>query len=111
LPLGCLSPEGDDHKFAIATERDASQGLLEELEWCELTEQTATLEVTMRRRVENIAFLAVLALLALVLHQYTRVSVATANPVSGAAGRVPTFADRAATKFDLLFRQPELALP
>ena len=71
----------------------------------------ATLEATMRRRVENLAFLAVLALLAFVLHEYSRVSVATAKPGNNPAGPVPTFTDHGATKFDLLFRQPELALP
>jgi hypothetical protein len=85
--------------------------VLGELEWCELTEQTATLEATMRRRMENLAFLAVLALLAFVLHEYSRGSVATAKPGKNAAGPVSSFIDHGSTKFDLLFRQPELALP
>jgi hypothetical protein len=113
LPLGLPFSwkSGSHHEFAIATETEVPRGFMGELEWCELTEQTATLEAAMRSRIENFSFLALLALLAFVLHQYTRVSVATAKPASNAMGPVPSFIDRGSTKFDLLFRQPELALP
>jgi hypothetical protein len=65
----------------------------------------------MRRRVDKLALLALFALLAFVVHQYTRAGAATARPADNASGPVPTFTDRGATKFDLLFREPELALP
>ena len=66
----------------------------------------------MRRHVDKLVLLALLALLALLVHEHTRLSVAaTARAAHRPAIGAPTALDRGGTKFDLLFREPELALP
>jgi hypothetical protein len=65
----------------------------------------------MRHRVDKLALLALFALLVFVVHQYTRAGVATAKPANNVLGPVPSFTERGATKFDLLYREPDLALP
>lgn len=64
----------------------------------------------MRRHIDKFILLALFALLACVVHAHTRFGAATAKPASQAARSVQPSLDRA-TKFDLLFREPELALP
>jgi hypothetical protein len=64
-----------------------------------------------RRRVEKLALLALFALLAYAMYEYVPLGAATAKPANNAAGPIPSFTDRGASKFDLLFREPELALP
>jgi len=64
----------------------------------------------MRRHVDKLVLLALLALLAFLVHEHTRLSAATAKPANHAARSAQPSLDRA-TKFDLLFREPELALP
>ena len=65
----------------------------------------------MRRHVDKLVLLALFALLALLVHEHTRLSAATAKAAHYPASSAPSSLDRAITKFDLLFRQPEFALP
>jgi hypothetical protein len=64
----------------------------------------------MRRHVDTLVLLALFALLAFVVHEHSRLDAATAKPADHAARAAPSSLDRA-TKFDLLFSKPELALP
>ena len=65
----------------------------------------------MRRRVDKLALLALFTLLAFVAYEYIPLGAATAKPANNAMGSVPPSLDRGATKFDLLFREIELARP
>ena len=64
----------------------------------------------MRRHVDKLVLLALFALLAVAVHGHTRFGAATAKPANHATKSAPSSLDRA-TKFDLLFGEPELALP
>ena len=64
----------------------------------------------MRRHVDKLFLLALLVLLAFAVHGHTRFGAATAKPANQAARSAQPSLDRA-TKFDLLFGAPEMALP
>jgi hypothetical protein len=65
----------------------------------------------MRRHVDKLVLLALFALLAFAVHEHMRSGAATAKPADHAARRAPPPSLDRATKFDLLFSAPELALP
>jgi hypothetical protein len=70
----------------------------------------------MRRHIDTIAMLALFAFLALFVHAHTRLGAVKAKPAPMPAPEVVRHAPTAtvqhpATKFELLFGEPELALP
>jgi len=65
----------------------------------------------MRRHLDKLVLLVLLALLVAAVHAHTRFGAATAKPVNSVGRGVPALTDRGATKFDLLFREAGLALP
>jgi hypothetical protein len=68
----------------------------------------------MRRHVDTLVLLALFAFLALFVHAHTRLGAVKAKPAPApeATRHVPMgMEERPATKFDLMFRDQELALP
>jgi hypothetical protein len=66
----------------------------------------------MRRRIEALVLVVLLTLIVSLLQEHARVAFARSHPVESAPRRQPpTPLYGSTTKFDLLFREPELALP
>jgi hypothetical protein len=64
----------------------------------------------MQRLIDALVLLALLVLLGFFVHGHERLDAAPARPMNHAARSTPLTLDRA-TKFDLLFTEPELARP